>query len=378
MQVRENEHFDYKFDDDDIQDVPDERVQEQDYYDEYDESYEYGNEMARSAVERFLESESGDANDQRQKQKPSRREGTPESDKRSPSTPQYENDEEYMARLADAKRERQRRREQNPVPKPAVRVGVERPRRSSPTNPVIAADKQQVGEDWEPMPEDDFNNFRKRYNDPHVMAPREVKAGVRSRTATAAPRRDSDAGAEGPSPLRYMLFIILFGMLVLMAFLAVNNRNLRQVEARYRDLTENAPNYTAVTAGLQLDLDRYREANASLRAELDAQAAQLRELGYGGEDPTYNYSPPEGTTGRPEDDATATDDPPPADPPPPPPPPSVEYQIHVVESGQYLSHIANLFFTGNTQYHVNRIVELNGLASPDDIQAGQELRIPVN
>lgn len=48
-------------------------------------------------------------------------------------------------------------------------------------------------------------------------------------------------------------------------------------------------------------------------------------------------------------------------------------RFYTVQSGDILAIIA-----GQRQVTVESIVELNGLASPDDIQAGQVLEIPPN
>lgn len=369
--MREREHFVYEYDDDSISD---ERTHESEYHDyddthDYDNSNEYGNEMARSAVERFLEAESVDTHTEpehvhlQQEELPGS-----EDTKRSVPAAKLNNDEEYMNRLADARRERQRLREQNPVPKPAVRVNVERPRRSQP----FVIDKPPADEDWTPMPADEFDSFRKRYSDPHVMAPREVKANERTRNTAAAPRRDADAPVEGPNPLRYMLFILSFGVLLLMALLAFNNRTLRLDIARHEAMATSANEYTAEVARLGLALDEYRADNAGLRNDVESLTAQLMELGYYTGTGYYNPDapPPYGTPGRPADEAGYT----PAEAPPPPPAPGPV--VHIVERGQNLTRIANQHFGSSTPHYINLIVAANNLASPDDIFIGQELTIP--
>ena len=368
--MREHDHYEYEYDDR----PQDERVQES-VFDDYveDPSHEYGNEMARSAVERFLESESGDdvVSDYLRKERPLHREEMPEPEsvKRAKSTPKYDNDEEYMTRLADARRERQRRREQNPEPKPAVRVNVERPRRSHP----VVVQEPVTDEEWAPMAEEDFNSFRERYSEPHVMAPREPKEpnpGLGERTrAAAAPRRGTEALADGPSPLRYMLAIIAVGVLILMSFLALNNRSLRLNLERYEAYAARVGEYAANASLLQLDNYAYRAAYASIAAELEAANAQLNALNNSGE---YNpYPPQDGTPARPDDEATNQPDPP-AQPPAPAP------VIHIVESGQILSRIALYHFGNSGQRYVDLIVAANeNLTNPNDIYVGQELIIPV-
>jgi len=343
--VREHEHYGFEYEHDDDNTAQKEKVHESDYIN-YTDTYEYSNDMARSAVERFLESEA---------------EPEPEA-KRPPSTPKYDDEEEYMTRLADARKERQRRREENPVPKPAVRVNVERPRRSHPVvvhEPVAEA---VADEEWAPMAEEDFNSFRERYSEPHVMAPREPRAGERPRTAGAR-RRETDVPVEGPSPLRYMLGIILIGLLALMAFLAMNNRNLRLDLDRYQGLATDTTDSAVEITQLELALAASQESNAILQAELDAKAALLYELSPGGE-----YDPTDNTPGRPGDGYE----------PALPEPPAPEPVIHIVESGQMLSRIAFQHFGSSAQHYVNLIAAANGIENPNDIYIGQRLVIPVS
>jgi len=275
-----------------------------------------------------------------------------------------------MTRLADARRERQRRREQNPIPKPAVRVNVERPRRSHP----VVIEKPPADEDWAPMPEEDFNSFRERYNEPHVMAPREAKAAERTRKP--APKR-ADAPVDGPNPLRWMLAFIALGALVLMSFLAINNRNLRLDVARHEAAAASAGDYATDMARLRLDIEEYRAYIVDLRNGYNAQAEQLRELGhYPGADPYYGYndypySPTEETPSRPADEAGSEPEPP-AQPPQQPP----AQVVHVVQDGQFLSHVAFQHFGSSSLHYINLIVEANGLPSADNVYIGQELIIP--
>ena len=370
--MRENEHFDY--DDDNI----DERVRRSDYHD-YHDTNEYGNEMARSAVERFLEAETVDIpRDHRLAPAPPLGhedfpdEGFPEYEDTRRPAPKFNDDEEYMTRLADARRERQRRREQNPVPKPAVRVNVERPRRSHP----VVIEKPPADEEWAPMPEEDFNSFRERYSDPHVMTPKENEAKTPERTRKPAAKRASDAPIDGPNPLRYMLAIIALGALVLMSFLAINNRNLRLDVARHEAAATSAGDYAADIARLRLDIDEYRAYIADLRSDNDAQAALLRELGHdssaGYYDYDYPYSSTEETPSRPADEA-GSDAEPPAQPPQQPP---AQQVVHIVETGQFLSHVAFQHFGSSSLHYINLIVEANGLPSADTVYVGQELIIP--
>lgn len=369
MHVREYEHYEYKFDNDEEEVIHEEDTNESDYFDDYADSHEYGNEMARSAVERFLESEtSDDENDNKKMSKLPQQEDLldPDNVKRTGLTPKYDEDEEYMSRLADARRERQRRSEKNPVPKPAVRVNVERPRRSQ---PAVVLDKPQADEEWAPMAEEDFENFRKRYSEPHVMTPRDTKTSERTRSTTSV-RRTSDV-AEGPNPLRYMLAFIVLGVLALMVILAVNNRNLRLDVARLETNAATVNNNAAELVTMSLERDYYQGEVASLREE----NTMLREqLGYGNEEYDLPYTTdPEGTTtARPDDEAGTTSQ---TDIVPPPAPAPV---IHIVQSGQVLSRIANYHFGSSAQRYIDLIVAANeNLTDPNDIYVGQELIIPV-
>jgi len=367
--------YEYKFDDDSIQD---EGAREPDYFDEYAEPHEYDNEMARSAVERFLEAETADDDISEHNRKSTHirhdEMTEPEGIKRSTSAKKLDDDEEYMTRLADARRERQRRKEQNPVPKPAVRVNAERPRRSH----SLAIEKPPTDEEWTPMAEEDFESFRKRYNEPHVMAPREAKAKSSERTRKkTVSRRSSERPTEGPNPLRYLLVAVALFVLGVMMVMAFNNRNLRLDVARLEASATGSIEDAAEIVSLSLAIEEYRHELASLQEDFDAQYNLLLEHGiiagddYVGDD----YTPPVDTTPtRPEDEAEPPPQPP-AEPPPPPQPPAPV--THIVQQGQFLSHIAFAHFGSSATRYVELIANANNLAYPFPIQIGQELTIPV-
>ena len=364
--MREFEHYEYEYEFDDDR-VKDGRSREADYEEDqlheavgYAGASEYGNEMARSAVERFLESETStdaDVHDYGGIELPPNIDEHPlYEDTDHPAPAPHYNDEEYMTRLADARKERQRRMEKNPVPRPAVRVNVERPRRSQ---PVVAA-PTETEEDWAPMAEEDFNSFRQRYNEPHVMAPRDTK---KDRPRGTAVKRGGSV--EGPSPLRYMLAFVAIGILGIMFFLALSNRNLRLDRDMYRAQATQTDDFAAEFIMVQLERDSYREQVANLEADLE----EARQQG-----PISNDNDPDtqgDTPSRPIDETSGGD---PAPPQPPNPPAPI---IHIVESGQVLSRIANQHFGSSAQFYIDLIAQANNLANPNDIYIGQRLTIPV-
>jgi len=356
--VREREYYEYEYDEDVTDVTQEDRVHESEFTDytdsyeyadahEYSNPQEYGNEMARSAVERFLEAETVD-------------EPEPESVSIPSAASHHDGEEEYMTRLADARKERQRRREQNPVPRPAVRVNVERPRRSHP----VVVNQPVTDEEMAPMAEEDFNSFRERYSEPHVMTPREVKTDDRTRNKNIK-RLDSEPLAEGPSPIRYMLAVIAFGLLALIAVLSFSNRNLRLDRDRYQAMATNVDYYIGEATRLQLDLDASRAQNAAMAVQIEALMAAGNNIA---DDP---YTPIDDTSSRPSGEDGYVPTAPPQQPPPPAP------AIHIVQRGDALSRIANQHFGSSAQRYIDLIVSANNLPNQDEIYIGQELTIPV-
>ena len=368
------------------------------YPDNYDEarssdstsSANTTNEMARNAVERFFESESGDYMpdyDGRKPERPEQAERTPraiapimsdtgDSAWRPAAPPDFSDDDEFMAQLANIRRDRPRR-DPNPTPKPAVRVNSEH-RRYAPSE---LHDDDEA--DWAPLEDKEVDMFRARYSpEEDIVSPPksaiEVKAQEpRPKSTVPAHRRrpERPTGGEGGNPLRYLLAIMFVGILLLMAFLALNNRSLRRDLDAYQSQIARIEDNTANLERLTL---QYNDLNATLRQYRTQLALQGEQQPITGHDPyyttdgTYDTSYEYGETpARPSDEYT-TDDP-----PPPPPPPAPEQTIHIVESGQFLSHIAHIHFGSSSVHYVNLIVAANDdVTNPNDIRIGQELIIP--
>jgi len=348
-----------------------------------------GNEMARHAVERFLEAETSDytsSYETRKKERPERSERperpkrpkrgqaieappVPESmddDWRPLAAPTFDDDDEFMTQLASVrKKDRPRRREPNPMPQPAVQVNKERRRAPS------SSGHPDGNTDWAPLEDEDFTTFRQRYSSNEVVSPPRATRVKEPRPRGSVPvhRREPDypEGGDG-NPLRYLLAFMFVGILALMAFLALNNRNLRRdldvYQAQAAAVNDNAVNL----AQANLEINSYQALVTELRADITYLESQLESMGYvqDGEEPYV----PEEAPNRPTDET-------PPEEVPPPPPAEPEPVIHIVQSGDVLSRIANLHYGSSTQFYIDKIVNANpALTNPNDIRIGQELVIP--
>ena len=369
--MRDNEYFGYKND--------------EAYFDDTARTDTHTNEMARNAVERFLEAETSDymaggygtkrAERPDRTELPTRAAGpvTAELDDDTwcpPAPPDFTDDEEFMAQLANIRRERPRR-DANPTPKPAVRVNTERRRRT--TSPV---ELHETDADWAPLADKDVDAFRMRYSEDDIMsAPKEAKVkDPHARGAMPVHRRDSDrpVGSEGASPLRYLLAIMFVGVLILMAFLALNNRNLRRdldtYQAQVARMDDNAitvESQRLEIIALNASLAEYR-ANASGPGPANEPPDTTYEPSNEYDDPYYEEPP-----NRPSSDET-----PPYE-PQPTPVPQPQQIIHVVQAGQFLSHIARDHFGIGSQHYIDLILAANpNITNPNNIREGQEIIIP--
>ena len=362
--MRDQDYFEYGTDD-----VHDNIADDQD-------TAGHGNERARSAVERFLEAETSEyvAGYERRRKKGKGAPAPKPEEAPAPEPPpmavrhpapavSYDEDEEFLTQLANVRRDRQphaRRRDHNPTPKPAVRVNAEKHVVTAAEYPEGEPDMGATG---------DIGAFRERYSGNEILSPPKAARMKDPRPRGSMPPRDADPLDEGPNPLRYLLAIVFIGVLGIMAFLALNNRNLR------RDLDASQAQIASINdrshdlARLEVDIVAYQSENASLKEEVATLTAQVEELLASGggtqEDP---YVPPtEG--GRPGGD-TPPDEPPPA-------PPEPEPIIHVVQSGQVLSRIAFIHFGNSGIYYQNLILAANpDVTNPNNIRVGQELVIP--
>ena len=368
--MRENEYYGYATDEAHID-------TRRDTYDDVGSTETHTNEMARNAVERFLESETGDyiaGYDTRKAERPDKsgavRASRPVSHAEPeegvwcpPPPPDFEDDEEFMAKLANIRRDRPRR-DPNPMPRPAVRVNAERRRTPSPV------DRPADDLDWGPLEEDDIDSFRGRYSVDDVMsAPKEARI-KEPRSTVPVSRREADrpASGDGPGPLRYLLAIVFVGVLFLMAFLALNNRNLRRDLDAYQAQVARIEDNAQTLERQNIEINSLNTTLAAYREQLALHNAQLQEPGIGQNDDTP-HSQEEEIPNRPSDET-------PADEPPPPPPPP-EPVIHVVQAGQFLSHIAREHFGTGTQHYINLILAANpDITNPNNIREGQEIIIP--
>jgi len=289
----------------------------------------------------------------------------------TPPAPQYD-----MADLASKRRERAdktRRREPNPTVKPAVRVGNEHRRRRT-AEPL---ERHEAESEWHEADED-IANFRSRYSSDVVSSTKESRVEMppqrkSSRRVSEPARSEGDGGA---GPLRVLLGFVFIGVLIVMTFLAFNNRNLRQALEEAEGPSNGATDYARDVARMEIELTNYRNELDQYRENIAALQAQLEDLGYPPYDEPYDPYPDETddpTGGRPHYD----DSPPDNDPPPPPPPADPEPQIHVVQAGQFMSHIARLHFGSNAQFYIDLIVAANDdITDPGRIREGQEIIIP--
>ncbi|MCL2570918.1 MAG: LysM peptidoglycan-binding domain-containing protein [Defluviitaleaceae bacterium] len=396
--MRDQEKYGYNRDD-----IDHNHHDDYDNYDDYDDTSkspvtdyknssrdDMGNEMARNAVGRFLDSEADDnpsGYDGRRKERPAPRpldprDAEPTADTWRPtSPPNFEDDAEFLSQLANARRDRPRRgaREANPMPKPAVRVNAERRRRTPPHMEHYEASPDESA----PMDDEDFSNFRNRYSAHDVIStPKETREKeTRVKEArdggTVAPiavhRREAAAShspseGDGANPLRYLLAIVLVGVLALMAFLAFNNRNLRRDLYAAQAQVNEADDSAGELERLNLELNGYRADLTEARVTIEDLEAQLGAQGYAStteDDPYAN----EETPNRPNDETTPEE--------PPQPPPTPDPVIHIVQPGEVLSRIANQHYGSSAQIYIDKIVAANDhLTNANAIQPGQELVIP--
>ena len=380
--MRDKEYYDYQMDDIRVDTSHDTGYAVEDNTQDYG-----GHEGARSAVERFLESDTSDYISGYERRRRDRI--VPPRLDEAPSVPEpiedtwrptshYDEDEEYMSRLANARRERQRRREQNPIPTPAVRVNVDRPRSE------VESDYES-GVEWATLEDKDFNTFRQRYSGQHVLSePREARIREpRPRGSVPLHRREPEPAAEGASPLRYMLAFIFVGVLALMAFLAINNRTLRRDLEAYQAQIARIEDNTAEMSRLEFNNLNYQEQIAELEGQVTDMQQQLYALGHGvtttsAEDTDADASG--GTTNaRPSTDETPVDNGGgTADTTTQAQAPAQEHVIHVVQPGDMLSRIAFAHFGSSAQAYVDKIVAANdNISNPNDIRVGQEVIIPI-
>jgi len=368
--VRDSEYFGYNSDD-----------THNDAYNIEHNADTHTNEMARNAVERFLEAETSDyisGYDSRRAERPDRTERSPgftghhmeehvDDAWCPPAPPDFSDDDEFMAQLANIRRERPRR-EMNPTPKPAVRVNTERRRRTP------SPELHETDMDWAPLEDKDVDAFRMRYSEDDIMSPPKEAMMKDSQPKGVVPahRRDPDRPVSGgePSPLRYLLAIVFVGVLFLMAFLAINNRNLR------RDLDANQSQIARIEDNAE-ELERLRLEVSSLNATLTQYRAQANEQQ--NEQPQAPDYPPDVEYAYPPDYEAPyrpTDETPPYD-PQPTPPPQPEQVIHIVQPGEFLSHIARIHFNSHAQHYIDLIVAANDdIANANNIRVGQAIIIP--
>jgi len=353
--VRDNEYFDYS---DYSSEMP--ANHESEYESPDSQSYTV-HEPAQDAAKRFFESEPEVADyiagyDKTRSTTKAEEYHTLE-DWRTSS--RYDADEEYMTRLADARRARQLRREKPGGPNPAVRVNVERTRTSG-----------SPGDDWIPPADEEFDTFRKRYSHDILSAPSEASVKeVRPRGKAPVHRQDAPTPLtqDGSSPLRYLLAIVLFGVLGIMSFLVVNNRSLRRdldtYQARIATIEDNVGQVARLTA----EVNSYQEQVAELTQTIaDFEHAEPNSSE---QEEAYTPSEPEeahvATRPSTEDNESAEM-----------PAPPMQQVTHTVSQGDTLSRIATLHYGSNSQRYVDLISEANNITNPNNIRIDDVLIIP--
>jgi len=366
--MRDNEYYGYNNDEAHFDDMPNTDT--------------HTNEMARNAVERFLEAETSDymtGYGSRRAERPDRSERTSRAAATNPAElgddtwcppapPDFSDDDEFMAQLANIRRERPRR-ETNPTPKPAVRVNTERRRRTP-----APVELHETDADWIPLEDKDVDAFRMRYSEDDIMsAPKEAQVKEpRAKSAVPTHRREPDRpiGGEGPSPLRYLLAIVFVGVLFLMAFLALNNRNLRRDLDTYHAQIARMEDSAVTVESQRLEIISLNATLAEYRAQASQPGNETQTPDPGPSD-EYYYPPIEEPPSRP------TDETPPEEPQPTPVPPAPQQVIHIVQEGQFLSHIARLYFGSHAQHYIDLIVAANDdIPNANSIREGQAIIIP--
>ena len=341
------------------------------------------NELARNAVERFLESEASDhaiGYDGRHRERPERAERerrVPRSSAPADSTgvwplttaPVYDDDDEFMTQLASIRRDRPRRdKEPNPHPNPAIRMDDEHHR--------TASEWSDSDADWADHEDESFQ-YRHRVED-HTLAAREARIKEpRPRGTVPTHRREPSRsdGGDGTNPLRYLLAFMFVGVLFLMAVLAFNNRNLRQDLYSYQTQIARIEDNTAALERAQLELTAYQELLAEYRA-FGGQQDESTQL----ENPDPSNQDPEGDAYNNVENDVETNHSPPTDETPAyptqPPQPEPQQVIHIVQPGDMLGRIARYHYGSSAQVYVNKIMAANNITDASRIQPGDELVIP--
>ncbi|MCL2363027.1 MAG: LysM peptidoglycan-binding domain-containing protein, partial [Defluviitaleaceae bacterium] len=147
---------------------------------------------------------------------------------------------------------------------------------------------------------------------------------------------------------------------------------LRQELASAEGQPNGVVDYSPEMARMQIELTQYRSELEQYRDYVAALEAQLEELGYASSEQYEPYQEESYVPGdgRPHYDYTPDPDPPTVEPQP-------EYTIHVVQAGQFMSHIARMHFGSNSQFYIDLIVAANDdITDPGRIREGQEIIIP--
>ena len=280
-------------------------------------------------------------------------------------TPESLDDDDFFeAGIREARAVRERRRQPNPAPRPAVRANVPTQRRMTSPPPMS-----------QPPPEDAYDTFRQRYRPGELISSTKGGRPVRQappvaggRSPMPPPRAVHDD--DSINPLRYLLLGAVVVFLGVLVFLLVHSHNLRG----------NLAEAEATIASMQAAYDRYGnvvEANELLQAEVDAQAVIIEnleaELALRNEVGTTEPGTPSGG----ENNQPTTTEPPVNVAPFP--------RTHVIQRGQNLSSIARYHYqvagqpplTASEVYSLaGHIQRYNNIANQNAIQAGQTITIP--
>jgi len=293
-------------------------------------------------------------------ERPSRREraggedGMSGAEHSSDKTPQpVDGDDFFEAGIREARAIRERRRQPNPAPRPAVRANVPTQRRMA-SMPSMSQP---------PPPEDAYDTFRQRYNPGEL-----ISSGKGGRPVRKAPPAGGERGPVRPavddsdtvSPLRYLMLGATVAFLGVLVFLLVHSHNLRgnyaEAQATIARMQEAYDSYHLITEQRDILLTK-NEAQEITIENLQSELAMREDVG------TPGVQQPNDPPVQP-----VTTEPPATTP---------QFPVaHVLQRGQNLHAVARLFYGDATPALIAHIANYNNLADPDRVREGDVINVP--
>jgi len=285
---------------------------------------------------------------------------------RAPHEPpkQTGEDDFFETGIREARAARERRRQPNPAPRPAVRATVPTQRRmAAPPPPRHDGDPTSMT-----PPEDAYDTFRQRYNPGELISPARGGRPVRnvppvqgSERRPAPQHYDEDA----VNPLRYLL---LFGVIVCLGvfiFLLVRLSSVRSdladARATIQTMQDESERYHLTAEQRDHWYDEYH------RISLEHEYLQLRYAQLSGAGTTDPGTQQPGTG---DSDQPTTTEPPTTEPPFP--------RVHVLQQGQTVSAVAEIHYGRRDWLLVLHILSYNNLSedAAARLPAGATINVP--